>query len=1068
VKGRLALVSLAALAWAEAAAAQPAISVAPGDMSRLAQEALSPGAGGTAPSALQAPVVTNIAPDAGKLSLGTQVMQAGNVHTIDGGTRAGNNLFHSFSRFDLGQGDFARWAHSAGDPTSVQNVVNRVTGGDPSRIFGTIDSTALPNADFFFINPAGIVFGEGAQVNVPAAAYFSTAHELRFADGPVFTVATPGGSTFSVANPVAFGFVGAAGDIAVTGSGSGNLAAGPANLSLSAANVALLGATIEAPSIRVAAVGSKAASVPLSGPLGTARAGRIDLLSATRLTARGGGIQLAGGAITLHDAAVLAADGGGIVIDLTGPLLMDGARIDSRTLGLVPGVRGGDIRVTAGSIRLINDSSIAATALGSTGDAGRIAILGLPGARARLTVDSGSSIRSDTVGSGQAGTIAIEVDTVELRGGGVISSDSGRSCAETGCGPLGDAGDIEIKARTLRLDEPDLSLGGTGISSDTFGGDAGNIRIALSGDLVITGAARISSDNIGEGDGGMIAVVADNILLSGARGGFSADTFRSGRGGSIRLEAMRSIRIEDEAQVTTQSGGGRAGGNAPLGQGASGDIGLFAPAIVLAGGGSVSASTFSDGNAGAITVEAGRLTLTEFSSIASRSAGAGNGGPIMLTVDELVMRDSAAIENGASFTCDFCPPGGSAGSITIAAGRIEMTGGEDEFGLLNRPQIASDTDTSGAAGNITIDVTGPLMMTQAEIGSRTGAGGRAGVIRLAAESITLGEDSRISTSSVPLGDTPTRGDAGDIALFASGDIAILSGSEVASNTGGSGRAGEVTVGSFGTLLIDGGRISSGSTAGSTGASGLVSIDVARLQIDGGGIDTVSRNAQRAGAVAINAGEVVLRGTDAVIASANRFETGDAGAVLIVAGNIALLDGARITTSAFNGAAGDIGLTLPAGGLLRLESAGEPSVITTSSLPGSGGRIIVSSPRAIISNGGSILALGEQGGANVELGARYLISSSDRTNRIDVDGNFLLEAIAYDVSSGTVNRDLSVIDASGVLRGQCAAVRQTGQASQLVVRPIGPYGTRPISARPADPTADPARLLTAAELQDRCA
>ncbi len=210
-------------------------------------------------------------------------------------------------------------------------------------------------------------------------------------------------------------------------------------------------------------------------------------------------------------------------------------------------------------------------------------------------------------------------------------------------------------------------------------------------------------------------------------------------------------------------------------------------------------------------------------------------------------------------------------------------------------------------------------------------------------------------------------------------------------------------------------------------------------------------------------DVTLVGRDSRISSSNENRgRGDAGSVQVSAANLSLLEGAQITTSANAGAAGDIRITLPTTGLLRLESAREPSVITTTSLPGTGGRISIQKPRAIISNGGSILALGQQGGANVELDAQYLISSSDRLNRIEVSGNFLLEAAAYDVSAGTVNRDLSVIDASGVLRGQCAAVRQTGQVSQLVVRPIGPYGARPTGTRP-----DRGRLLTAAELQESC-
>ena len=105
---------------------------------------------------------TAIVPDVGSArALGTTVLQSGAVFTVDGGTLAGANLFHSFSQFSLGAGDTASWTRTGGGAAAVRNVINRVTGGQTSQISGTIDSTGLPNASFFFINPAGIVFGVG-------------------------------------------------------------------------------------------------------------------------------------------------------------------------------------------------------------------------------------------------------------------------------------------------------------------------------------------------------------------------------------------------------------------------------------------------------------------------------------------------------------------------------------------------------------------------------------------------------------------------------------------------------------------------------------------------------------------------------------------------------------------------------------------------------------------------------------------------------------------------------------------------------------------------------------------
>ena len=135
---------------------------------------------------LSAQVTTNIVPDVAlDRSLGTSATALGSMTTIDGGTLTGTNLFHSFSVFDLGSGDTARWVHGGGDANGISNVINRVTGGTSSSIFGTLDSTALPNADFFFIIPAGIIFGEGAQVNVPAAVLSSRRPPVVIVDPPV-------------------------------------------------------------------------------------------------------------------------------------------------------------------------------------------------------------------------------------------------------------------------------------------------------------------------------------------------------------------------------------------------------------------------------------------------------------------------------------------------------------------------------------------------------------------------------------------------------------------------------------------------------------------------------------------------------------------------------------------------------------------------------------------------------------------------------------------------------------------------------------------------------------------
>ena len=93
-------------------------------------------------------------------------------------------------------------------PDAIERIISRVTGGERSDIDGAIKST-IAGADFYFINPAGVLFGQNASLDLKGSFHVSTADELRFADGKVFSAADPGASHFTVAAPEAFGFLGA-------------------------------------------------------------------------------------------------------------------------------------------------------------------------------------------------------------------------------------------------------------------------------------------------------------------------------------------------------------------------------------------------------------------------------------------------------------------------------------------------------------------------------------------------------------------------------------------------------------------------------------------------------------------------------------------------------------------------------------------------------------------------------------------------------------------------------------------------------------------------------------------
>ncbi len=109
----------------------------------------------------------------------TRINQNGNTFNITGGTQAGANLFHSFQRFGLNQGQIANFLSNP----SIQNILGRVTGGEVSVINGLLHVTGS-NANLYLMNPAGIIFGPNASLNVSGSFLATTANGIGF-DRPI-------------------------------------------------------------------------------------------------------------------------------------------------------------------------------------------------------------------------------------------------------------------------------------------------------------------------------------------------------------------------------------------------------------------------------------------------------------------------------------------------------------------------------------------------------------------------------------------------------------------------------------------------------------------------------------------------------------------------------------------------------------------------------------------------------------------------------------------------------------------------------------------------------------------
>ena len=129
---------------------------------------------------------------------------------LEGGAIRGSNLFHSFQEFNIDAGRGAYFAN----PAAIVNIFSRVTGVNPSEIFGTLG--VLGNANLFFLNPNGIIFGPNASLDVRGSFFGTTANSFVFPDGSEFSATNPGVPpllTVNVQQPIGLKFEGQEGII---------------------------------------------------------------------------------------------------------------------------------------------------------------------------------------------------------------------------------------------------------------------------------------------------------------------------------------------------------------------------------------------------------------------------------------------------------------------------------------------------------------------------------------------------------------------------------------------------------------------------------------------------------------------------------------------------------------------------------------------------------------------------------------------------------------------------------------------------------------------------------------
>ena len=109
------------------------------------------------------PMAVMAAPVGGTVTSGSATIhQNGSTTSI---TQFGNQAVINWQSFDIGSGETVQFLQ----PNALAVALNRVTSVNPSVILGSL----LSNGRIFLVNPNGVLFGKGSQVDVGGLAVSS-------------------------------------------------------------------------------------------------------------------------------------------------------------------------------------------------------------------------------------------------------------------------------------------------------------------------------------------------------------------------------------------------------------------------------------------------------------------------------------------------------------------------------------------------------------------------------------------------------------------------------------------------------------------------------------------------------------------------------------------------------------------------------------------------------------------------------------------------------------------------------------------------------------------------------
>ena len=956
-------------------------------------------------------------------TVNTQVTQNGNVAEIKGGETRGSNLFHSFQDFSVPTGNEA----SFNNANNIENIFSRVTGGNISNIDGAIRNNG--SANLFLINPAGIILGKNARLDIGGSFLGSTASSILFENGEFSAADLENPPLLTVNAPVGLGFRDEPGDI-INRSTVTNSVEEPVGLEvLPGNNITLLGGNINFDAGNVTAKGGRIELGGLSqaGTIGINENGNLNFPD-----------NIAKADITLSNAADVDVRGSAGSINLNARNLTLASGRSSIRAGIAADSSSGEAQ--AGNITINVDENIAidnssisnSVDVDAVGNAGSINIT-----TTNLTLNNGAKVDASTSGDGDTGFVNVTAtDSIAIDAQDFTDSVTGITSTVKE-GGIGNSKGININSGNLAV-----SNGGR-IAANTSGiGNAGQVNITATDSIVFDGrnfdnsiASGVASrvDGIGNGNSGGININTANLTLSDG-GSVDASTSGNGDSGFVNVTATDSIGID-----ARDSAGTVTGITSTVKVDATGNsqgININTANLTANNGGRIAANTSGTGNAGRVNITAtdsiifdGRNSQTNLRSGAASlvdEVGEGESGGLNITTSNLALSNEGIVEATTKGA-------GNAGAIDIGVNNLTLTSGG---------RIAANTSGDGNAGRVNIAATDSIIFDgknfQGDIFSGVASrvdgigNGNSGGIKITSNNLILSNEGIVEATTL------SEGNAGDIEI-ATNNLTLTNGGRIDANTVSEGNAGKLTINATEAIAINGAteqfrsNISANALV-SNGNSGNVNIYTARLTIENGG--------------AIEASNVDSLG---ILKSG----TGRSGNLNIEANSIALNNGARIEAITQSVAGDNANINLTVADTITLQNNSFISAKAIGEANGGNLKIDTDFIIAFPNGDNDIVANAQQGqGGNIDITAKSLFGIQQRsldrlTNDIDassddinLNGNVLINSLNNNIVRESRPLPKKVVKPEKTIVQTCQANREAAAKNELNIEGKGGIPNEP--------------------------